>query len=175
MLRQVALLRALNVGGRNRLRMDALRELFASLGLIDVKSYLQSGNVIYSCAKVVRSDELELAIEREFAISTSVMVRTHDELEKIVLENPFRGRDPSTLHVGFMANLRSAPALEVPELASEEFCVRGRDVFISEPDGMARAKLPSYLERRLDTQITFRSMKTVAALEALVRGSEVSG
>lgn len=166
----VALLRGVNVGGRNRLAMGDLVALFESLGLRDVRTYIQSGNVLFSSGRGVTADRLSAAIGQRFGLSAAVVLRRADELARVVAGNPFGSSAPETLHVGF---LERAPApsvtasLDPNSWAPEEFALVGTEVYLRLPNGMGRAKLPSALERSLKTAITFRNWRTLRTLAEL--------
>src|SRR4051812_48791927 len=97
--RQVALLRGVNVGGKNKVPMAALRALFESLGHTNVVTLIQSGNVVFDARTTVTSSALEEAIEKEFGLDITVMVRTSAQLRHIIESRPFPGADETELHV----------------------------------------------------------------------------
>jgi uncharacterized protein (DUF1697 family) len=168
--RYVALLRAVNLGGTNKVPMADLRVLFESLGYTDVSTYIQSGNVIFHCSGQVDGVQLEGAIAGRFRIDTSVVLRTAAELRAVLRSNPFTGPDLSRLHVGFMPrrpSAREVEALDADSFRPEEFEVRRSEVYLHLPSGMARTKLPGYLERRLDVPMTIRNWNTVNSLAEL--------
>src|SRR5690348_2829203 len=105
----VSLLRAVNLAGRNRIKMDALRDLCASLKLRDPRTYVPSGNVVFATTerdldRLAR--RLEAAIEKSFGFRADVMLRTAAEMQEVVARNPFAGRSdiqPGHLLVVFLA------------------------------------------------------------------------
>src|SRR5687767_13816123 len=105
----VALLRGINLGARNKIAMADLRQLFAAFGHADVKTYVQSGNVIF---KHDGKDSLRLAgdiekrITRDLGLTVTVLLRTHDDLREVVANNPFleQRADPTRLHVTFLTD-----------------------------------------------------------------------
>jgi uncharacterized protein (DUF1697 family) len=156
-----------NVGGKNKVAMAELRRLVESLGHTEVKTFIQSGNVVFTSSKTVAAKSLETAIEKEFGIDVTVVLRTASELEAVVKANPFKTVDPSKLHVGFMA--KAAPRavvskLDVGQFAPEEFAARRTVLYLHLPNGMGRAKLPSYLDRQLKIPTTVRNWNTVNKL-----------
>ena len=172
-MRAVAFLRAVNVGGKNRVPMKDLRELVESLGLADVRTYVQSGNVVFtgpSRGADALAGSLEQAVTDAFGVKAKVLVRTQAELKKIATRHPF-GKDesePTRLHVLF---LRDAPTkakigiLEEDRFLPDRFSVKGREVFLHYPNGQGRSKLTiDYFERRLETVGTARNWKTVLTL-----------
>lgn len=166
----VALLRGVNVGGRNTLAMAALRELFESLGHGEVRTLIQSGNVIFTSARPPVCARLKAAIESRFGFSAAVVVRSVSELHHVVVNNPLIDADGSTLHLGFMAGPPAAAdvaSLDHERYAPEQFAVVGAACYLLLPGGVGRSKLPDYLSRRLKVPITLRNWKTVTALAAL--------
>jgi uncharacterized protein (DUF1697 family) len=170
----VGLLRGVNVGGRNKVSMAELRALFESLGYGEVRTFIQSGNVIFAADGPVTAKAIESAIAARFNIAVAVVLRTPGELERIVRDNPFTRADPSNLHVGFMTQRPSADvvaALDHERFRPELFAVKGAELYFWLPDGMARTKLPSYLDRQLRTPTTIRNWRTLNKLVELAHGS----
>jgi len=169
----VALLRGINVGGRALVSMPELTSLLASMGLEDVSTYIQSGNVVFSSPA---PDEQALAagieerITEAFGVSTTVLLRTPAELAEIAGDNPFLGRDAdvSKLHVVFLSAPPPAGAVEEldPERSPpDEFRVRGREIYLKLPHGAGRSKLTiDYFERRLGVRATARNWRTLTKL-----------
>jgi uncharacterized protein (DUF1697 family) len=172
----VALLRGINVGGKNKVPMAKLREVFAGLGHEDVATYIQSGNVVFTSpdqeAKVAR--EIAAAILAEFGFDVPVTVRTRAALAKVTRDNPYlqAGADESKLHVMFLAAKPTAAAirqLDPHRCPPDEFTVRGREIYLLLPNGMARTKMTNdYFDRRLGTHSTARNWRTVNRLLALM-------
>jgi uncharacterized protein (DUF1697 family) len=135
----VVMLRGVNVGGHNQIRMEALRALCESLGLRDPQTYLQSGNVVF------RTDardlgalgrRIEKAVERKVGFRADAILRTASELKEVVARNPFQGRrgiDPSKLLVTFLASDPSSEnrdqVLKI-KTDPEELHIDGREVYI---------------------------------------------
>ncbi len=176
----VALLRGINVGGKNKLVMSALVALFGAAGCREVRTYIQSGNVVFRAASALAArlaDELQRRIQREHGLSVPVVLRTADELEHVVRGNPFLrakgGASEEFLHVAFLANepARSALATLDPRRSPpDEFEVRGREIYLRCPNGIARTKLTNaYFDARLATTSTLRNWRTVRKLLELAR------
>jgi uncharacterized protein (DUF1697 family) len=175
----VSMLRGVNVGGHNKIKMDGLRALYQSLDLRDSQTYAQSGNVVFKSAQrnlVVVAKRIEDAIERRFGFRPDVFVRTPSELRDVIARNPFaarRGIDPRKLAVTFLTR---EPVAEVRDkiLAiktdPEELRLLGRELYIYFPDGMGRSKLPAVLERTLKTPGTSRNWNTVTKLLEIAEG-----
>jgi uncharacterized protein (DUF1697 family) len=169
----VALLRGINVGGRNKVSMADLRAVIESLGHTEVTTYIQSGNVVFTSAKAVAAVELEAAIAAELALEITVVLRTPAELAKVVKANPFARDDVSKVHVGFMARKPAAGVvakIDATRFAPEAFAVHGAEVYLYLPDGMGRSKLPDFVGRRLQVPTTVRNWNTVLKLLDLARG-----
>jgi uncharacterized protein (DUF1697 family) len=150
--------------------MAELRALFESLGYTDVQTFIQSGNVVFSSDAAVKSRGLTTAIHRAFGLDVPVVLRTGAELRKVLRDNPFVDHDPAAIHVGFMAT-KAGPslitALDVEAFEPERFSIKGTEIYLFLPNGMARTKLPSYLDRRLRIPTTVRNWKTVTKLVEL--------
>lgn len=170
----ISMLRGINVGGHHKIGMSALRELYESLGLRDVKTFIQSGNVIFrSDARdlVILRKRLEDAIEHTFGFRPDVILRTVDELRETIAKNPFGARqdiEPSKLLVTFLADEPADEARETVlgmNVEPEELRITGRELFIYYPEGMARPKLPWVkIQKALKTSGTGRNWNTVRKL-----------
>jgi uncharacterized protein (DUF1697 family) len=170
----VCMLRGVNVGGHNIIKMDALRELCESLKLRDPQTYVQSGNVVFG------TDERDLgrltkriqdAIERKCGFRPSVILRTADELRRVIARNPFARRpgiEPGKLLVSFLLDHPAAEALanlQKIKTDPEELHIAGREVYIYFPNGMGKSKLNwSSIEKKLNTPGTGRNWNSVTKL-----------
>jgi uncharacterized protein (DUF1697 family) len=169
----VALLRAVNLGARNRVPMGGLRALLADAGYGDVRTYVASGNVLFRAREDDRDRlawRLEQAIEEAFGVTTSAIMRTFGELRAVAAAHPF-GRDTSRTYVTFLAAEPEPGALAglaALDVAPDRFHVSGRDVFLHYPNGVAGSRLgPALLEREFGVPGTNRNWRTVAALAEL--------
>jgi uncharacterized protein (DUF1697 family) len=171
----VALLRGVNVGGKNRLPMADLAALFADLGARDVRTYIQSGNVVFAASATalrLLPARAQRALHTRFGLDVPVVVRSGDELRRVLAQNPFAARaQEDELHVGFLAAAPTAArvaALEPDRSPGDAFVVRGRDVFLHLPNGVAKTRLTNaWFDARLQTTITVRNWRTVQQLVAL--------
>jgi len=174
--RYVALLRGVNVGGKGQVPMAELRTVFESLGHADVVTYIQSGNVVFTSAKALRSAApIEAALASAFGLKTAVMLRTPAEMDAVIEHNPYPGAasGPSTLHVTFLNRPPEKAALAKVDgrsFAPEEFTVRQRDVYLHLPNGIGRSKLATVLARAFGPEATTRNWNTVKKLAAMSRG-----
>jgi uncharacterized protein (DUF1697 family) len=176
----LALLRAVNLAGHRQVAMADLRELLTKLGFADVRSVLQSGNLVFrskarSGAPLERL--LETEVEKRLAVQTDFFVRTGEEWEQAIAHNPFREeaeRDPSHLVAFFLKDPAAAgdvAALQAAITGREIVRAKGRQAYIVYPDGIGRSRLTSALiERKLGTRATGRNWNTVLRLGALAKG-----
>lgn len=177
-MRQILLLRGINLGSRNRVAMPALREALAADGLDDVRSYLQSGNVVVSseAAPEELASRCEATIAASFGLEVPVLTRTRDELAQIVSRDPLGdvATDPKRYQVSFLAAELDADAVRaLSEQASEEerLVAVGRELYAWHPHGVGRSKLSGRLAgRELGVAATARNWSTVTALLAMADG-----
>jgi uncharacterized protein (DUF1697 family) len=182
MARHIALLRGINVGGHKKVQMARLRELMERLGHRDVRTYVQSGNVVFTGPDeppeaVAAGLEAQLAAELGFEVS--VLVRSRDELAEIVRANPLRdvATEPARHHVIFLS-AEVAPerlaGIEAADFAPDAFLLRGREIHLWTPDGVGDSRLAKALtDKRLGVTATARNWRTVERLLALA--DEASG
>ena len=172
MTRHVVLLRGINIGPRNRVAMPALREQLTDAGFEDVRTYVQSGNVVLASKdppdEVAR--EVERQIEQRFGLDVAVVVRTRAELAQVVKRNPLGdvATDPKRYQVSFLAEplgreaIRKLEAFAAPE---ERLVAKGRELYAWHPAGVARSKLWARLASRdLGVVATARNWTTVTKL-----------
>jgi uncharacterized protein (DUF1697 family) len=185
----ISMLRAVNVGGHNKIKMDALRVLYESLKLREPQSYVQSGNVVFKTDErdLVRlTKKIENAIEGTFGFRPDVVLRTSSDLRDVVAKNPFAKRrdiEPGRLQVHFLASDPGAEArANVLKLKTdpEELCVYGRELFIYFLNGMGKSKLSwAAVNKALKTPGTCRNWNTVTKLlemaESLEADTEIVG
>lgn len=168
------MLRGINVGGHNKIQMDALRDLYESLKLRGPQTYVQSGNIVFEAEDrnlAPLATRIEQVIEKKFGFRVSVILRTAAELRDAVEKNPFAERsgiEPSKLAVTFLATRPSAGAISrllAVETAPEELHIDGRELYTYYPNGMARPKLSwALVERTLAIPGTSRNWNTVTKL-----------
>jgi len=170
----IAFLRGINVGGKNMVPMAGLRTMCEELGLEDVKTLLQSGNVVFRAGRKT-PEALEAMLEKEtakrFGVTIDFMVRSDADLAKVFAENPFlkeAKEDPGHLLVLF---LKSNPAKDAEKAlretikGSEVVLVRGKEAYATYPDGIGTSKLTNaVLEKKLGTRATGRNWNTISKL-----------
>jgi uncharacterized protein (DUF1697 family) len=175
-VRYVALLRAINLAGHNRISMAELRDVFASIGAEQVTTYVQSGNVVFDASgrakKVAAAAEAE--ISTRLGLDIAVLIRTRKQLAGIVAANPFASKEASRLYLTFLQEPASAErvrALDPGAGAQDEFQVHGREIYLHFPGGYGRSKLSNaYFEKQLGVVATTRNWKTVSTLAELAAG-----
>ena len=174
----ISLLRGINVSGRNKIKMAELHSLYESLKFSDVRSYLQSGNVVFTSAETDRSAiarSIEAAIVDAYGYAVTIFVLDRADLEHTFTANPFltgRSEDPAKLHVTFLADNPSPEMLDKlvpPANTSDEFHIDGERIYLFCPNGYGRTKLSNaFFERKLKVAATTRNWKTVTALHDMV-------
>ena len=177
MTTHIGLLRAVNLAGRNKIRMGDLRKLLTEAGMEDVRSLLQSGNLVFR-SRTPNTTELESLLEctavKGLGIRTDSFVRSVYDWETLVTGNPFAAeaqRDPGHLLVMF---LKKAPgrdevsALQKAITGREVIHTKGRHAYVIYPDGVGRSRLTTaVIEKHLGTRGTGRNWRTVLRLGAL--------
>jgi len=175
----LALLRGINVGGKNKLPMKDLAGMFVKAGCGEVRTYIQSGNVIFRAEPRVAAQIPGLVaaqIADRFGYKTPVMLRTTAELGVVILNNPFlkAGIAEDTLHVLFLADLPSARSIENLDPGRsppDAFVARGKEVYLHCPQGVGNSKLTNaYFDSKLTTTCTGRNWRTVTSLLKLMEG-----
>lgn len=172
MPRQVGLLRGINVGGHNKIGMASLRELLGDLGFDNVRTHLQSGNIVFTVD--TSPDESARAVEAgiadRFGSAVPVVVRTRDELARTVDDNPLRevATDPAKLLVIFLSGAPDRQRVESVDPGSEVFSLGTREIHLWCPDGVRESRLSAvFWEKRLGLTATARNWNTVTKLLAL--------
>jgi uncharacterized protein (DUF1697 family) len=170
----ISLLRGINVSGQNKIRMEDLRRLHAELGLQKVRTYVQSGNVVFESGESDTSnlaEQIETQIASKLVLTVPVLLRSVVEFSRILNTNPFltgRQEDPGQLYVTFLSSLPDpviAAGLQPPAGETDEFVIIGQEIFLFCPNGYGRTKLSNnWFERKLNRVATTRNWKTVNTL-----------
>lgn len=178
----VALLRGVNVGGKNRLPMADLVALIHEAGGREARTYIQSGNAVFHVgarAAVGFEAKLSKVIAARLGITVPVVLRSVEELRRVAGAHPLAGPEHDAgkqLHVGFLAAAPAADrvaALDPARSPPDAFVVQGSEIYLLAPNGVARTKLTNaYFDSKLGTTSTFRNWATVLALLALAEGRE---
>ncbi|HEY0427362.1 MAG TPA: DUF1697 domain-containing protein [Pyrinomonadaceae bacterium] len=176
-MKYAAFLRGINVGGKNKIKMEILREIFSgALGFSGVKTYINSGNVVFETAQ--KDDKklavaIEKAIEQEFSLNIRVMVRSIDEIAEIIKNNPFAGQfeNEKDLHVFFLEE--ELPTEKRDLLLSnnsdkEQFAVINREIYCLLRVGVLDSLMgKDYIGKKLKVSATARNWRTVSKIAEL--------
>lgn len=176
----IAMLRGVNVGPHNRIKMEELRALCGSLKLENAQTYVQSGNVVFRSKETdlkKLSICLEEGIEKKFGFRPSVILRTTAEMRAVVKKNPFAKRefDPAKLAVLFLTEELSAATrkqLEAIKVGPEELKAFAREIYVYFPDGMGRSKLSPAIDRVIKKTGTGRNWNSVMNLVEMAEEME---
>lgn len=177
--RYVALLRGINVSGKNMLPMKELAAMFAAAGCSGVETYIQSGNVVFSAgAGVVKGLEVQITkrIEERFGHRVPVMLRSAAQMEMVVRENPFlnAGSALELMYVYFLAGAPGAEmvaGLDAERSPGDRFAVVGGEIYLELGNGMGKSKLTNaYFDSKLKTVSTARNWRTVLKLVEMLKG-----
>lgn len=171
----IALFRGINVGGKNSLPMKDLASIFEILGASNVKTYIQSGNVVFqSASKDISSfaKRLGTEIRERRGFEPHILVIGLSEVEMAIANNPFpeAESEPSSLHLGFLAFAPKNPDLKKLESLkkdSERFCLIGSIFYLHAPEGVGRSKLAASSEKLLGVPMTDRNWNTVFKLKEM--------
>jgi uncharacterized protein (DUF1697 family) len=181
----ISMLRGVNLGGHNKIKMDALRALYESLKFEDPRTYIQSGNVIFRSKEkntATLAKKIQTAIERSFGFRPEVILRTPDELRSAIAATPFpahRNLHPSKILITFLAadpGPEAQSTLLTFKAYPEELHLKGRELYIYFPNGAGKSKLPwSKLDKLLQTTGTARNWNSVTKMLAIAEELEAAG
>jgi len=171
----ISMLRGINVGGSKKVKMNDLIALYESLGFVNVRTYVQSGNLIFDfpgkdVSKLQKM--IETGIQKTFGFSADVLIRTVDEFRQITLRNPFLKRkdiDISKLHVTFLSSIPTIKSLDalknMKREDADEFITKGKEIYLFCPNGYGRTKLSNnFFEKKLGITATTRNWRSVVSL-----------
>ena len=177
----LALLRGINVGGKNKLPMKDLTEIFIAAGCESVRTFIQSGNLIFRASPALSRQLPTLIpsqIAAQFGHRPPVLLRTTAQLRDVVVNNPFlkQGSAEDILHVLFLADLPSpaqVAALDHARSQPDAFLVQGQEIYLQLPHGVADTRLTNaYFDSKLATICTGRNWRTVVKLLELMEECE---
>jgi uncharacterized protein (DUF1697 family) len=178
----ISMLRGVNLGGHNQIKMDALRTLYESLGLKSPQTYVQSGNVVFKTQErdlVQLSQRIEKAIEQKFGFRPRVILRTSSDLNDVIAKNPFakrHGIHPGKLLVVFFneePGQEDCGLLHRTKAEGEEVRTNGREFYLYFPNGAGRSKLFAAIGK-LKKSGTSRNWNTVTKLLEMANEMEMS-
>jgi uncharacterized protein (DUF1697 family) len=180
----ISMLRGVNLGPHNRVKMEQLRRLYVSLKLQEPQTYVQSGNVIFRTDErdLIRlTKRIESAIEKEFGFQSDVVLRSTAELREVIARNPFakrRGIEPSRLLVTFLASdpgEEARVAVRAIKCAPDEVWIDGREAYIYFPNGVGRPKLSWHtIPKILKVSGTARNWNSVAKMLGMAEKMEAA-
>lgn len=170
----ITMLRGVNMTGHNTIKMTRLADMFRQLGYADAETYIQSGNIVFSCQNRnidYVSSEIRKAILSEFNLNIAVITRTSDEMRKIILANPYLQEpnfDPSKMAVLFLETKPSEEQiLKVADIdyPPDKFQIKGCEIYIYCPNGFGKTKLyTNFFEAKMKVIGTARNWNTVNKL-----------
>ena len=171
----IALLRGINVGGRNIVPMAELRQHLADAGLGAVKTYIQSGNVVFEARRVAKTrlaTTIRKTVQAAFDVSADVLVLSAAQLDEALARNPFASvtTDEKTVHLFFLAARPSAASVSAARelLASTEACeLIGNVFYLYAPDGIARSRFAARAETTLGVSATARNLRSSRKIREL--------
>jgi uncharacterized protein (DUF1697 family) len=167
----ISMLRGINVGGQKQVRMAELKSLFESLGLENVRTYVQSGNVVFESAEEEAAklrESIEAQIQATFGFSVPVLIRTADDFQRVIESHPFQKEEPIRILVTFLAEHPDQSKLD--DLGHyqdkvDQFAIGKQEIYLFCPGGYGRTKLSNtFFERKLGVIATTRNWKTVNTL-----------
>lgn len=172
----IALIRGINVGGHNKMPMTALARTLEHAGCVDVRTYIQSGNVVFASplkSKTALAKQLGDAIESEFAFRPQVLLLSAAEFNAAVTNNPFPHAvdAPKSLHFFFLEGPPKSPDLAgIAKLAAstEHYRLIDAVFYLHAPEGIGRSKLAAGVERKLGTATTARNYSTILKLSQML-------
>ena len=176
-IKYISLLRGINVSGQKRIQMADLAKVYESIKLSDVKTYIQSGNVVFSAPESLGeklASKIEKAIQKAYGFKADVVLRTADEWLAILKSNPFLKKNKKPEDQLYVALLRETAEDKTEELlpyckAKEKFVFSGRELFLHYPEKFGTTKLTlQVMEKKLGTIATVRNWNTMQALGELV-------
>lgn len=176
----IALFRGVNVGGHNKLPMRDLADALTQVGARHVKTYIQSGNVVFD-HDAPEADELssliESTVQTSFGFSPKVHLMSVGELQQAVTANPYKQAEsePKTLHLFFLASKPGAldeDACNEIKAGSEHYALKGKTFYLHAPDGIGRSKLAAKAEAIVGVSATARNWRTVIKVLELANETE---
>lgn len=164
-MRYIAFLRGINVGGRNAVRMDSLREMFTDLGFDGIRTYIQSGNIVFESTDVPAADVISGKFRETFGFSTDIVIRSHAEISDMFSRMPFHdGADDAKAFV-FMSN-DPIDLSGIPDPDGSIVRADGRDVFVFCINGLRDSKTAGRISG--SASVTFRNLRTMRRLKGML-------
>jgi uncharacterized protein (DUF1697 family) len=171
----IALIRGINVGGKNTLPMRDLVALLEDMGCENVETYIQSGNVVFQRKNATRdkvAKEISLKISKRFDFEPKVVLLESSDLQAAIEKNPYKIDDGKSLHFFFLDSIPKAPDMDrltALKSKSEEFKLEKNIFYLYAPEGIGRSKLAASIEKSLGVAATARNWNTVKKLISLAK------
>ena len=169
----IAILRGINVSGKNKLPMQDLRDLLNGLEFKDVQTYIQSGNIILSASDDKKSiaKKIRKAIQNKFDYEVPVLVKTVEEWEKAIENNPYKEVEPKQQYFTFLSDIPKEKEIEVTNIKEDMYTIIEDVVYVNAVEGYGKTKLnTNFFEKKLKVIATTRNLKTIMKLLALAKG-----
>lgn len=174
------MLRGINVGRNKRIKMDDLKALYKSLDFTDVKTYIQSGNIIFKSRNPDSNDlsnKIRVKIREVFGFDVPVIIRTENEYKRVMDDNPFKEEDEKQLYVTFLSEIPSKNLIKDINVDLgyktqdnlDKYAINQKEIYLLLPEGYSRTKLNNvFFEKKLKIYSTTRNWKTVTKLYDIV-------
>jgi len=179
MHKQLALLRGINVSGHKIIKMEDLRKLLEGLELGNVKTYIQSGNVIFEsqhASKAANAEKIKKGLFTQYGFDVGVIVLDNEDLDTVIKNNPFVKDKEANLKQLYVVYLSETPKAEnisridLNQFEPDEFIIIGRAIYIKFSDSASNSKLTNaFLEKRLNVTATTRNWNTTLKLYDLLK------
>lgn len=176
----VSMLRGINVGGQKKMNMEELRDSYESLRFKSVKTYIQSGNVVFQYPDTdatILEGKIEAKIKQHFKFDVSVLIRTKKEFQKVVENNPFHNKDLTKTHVTFISDAPTRILVnEINKVKDrlEEFSIQGKQIYLFCPNGYGKSKMNNtFFERKSQVTATTRNWKTILSLNDIANSMHI--
>ena len=169
----IVILRGINVSGKNKLPMQDLRDLLKELGFSEVQTYIQSGNIVLqsTATKEAISATITKGIHNAFGYEVPVLVKTVDEWEKAIDNNPYKEVEPKQQYFTFLSEISKEKTIEVTNIKEDTYTIIDAVVYVNAVGGYGKTKLTNNLfEKKLKVTATTRNLKTTMKLLELVKG-----
>ena len=174
----IGLFRGINVGGHNILPMKQLISIFENMNLKNVKTYIQSGNIIFQSEEnnlPYLSKTISSKIKTYFGFEPQMLILEKDEFTNAIKNNPFTDAEsePKTLHLNFLAMISENPNLDGLERLrkqNEQFELIDKVFYLKAPDGIGRSKMVANIEKFLGVAVTSRNWRTITEIVAILNG-----
>jgi uncharacterized protein (DUF1697 family) len=167
----ISMLRGINVGGQKKVRMAELKSLYETLGLENVQTYVQSGNVVFDSTEkdgVKLQNAIEVQIEATYGFNVPVLIRTGDDFRRVIESHPFAGEEPVRVLVTFLYEQPEGSKwdeLRTYKDKVDQFTLGEQEIFLFCPGGYGKTKLSNtFFEKKLGVDATTRNWKTINTL-----------